>query len=108
MTDNPLESSTAEISNDRNFRAIVVKSSLTSSEIATAATTASLMIGMIVTAVILILVYVQSKARIMKERELTFNDSDITDTSPSQVYSYSYTFYYSSSTEHDSYCVSGS
>lgn len=108
LTDNPFESPTVEISNNKNYRAIVIKSPLTGSEIATVATTASLMIGMIVAAVILFLIYIRSKARRMKERELTFDDSDITDTSSSQVYSYSYTYYYTSYTEHDSYSLSGS
>lgn len=97
LTDNPEESPTEEISVKNNFRAIIVKSPLSRSEVATVATTATLMTGMIVAAVVMFLIYVRSKTKRMKDNEILFDDSDITDSSTSNEYSFSYSYYYSSS-----------
>lgn len=98
ITDDPNITNTNTIQiTDVEFarRAKVIKSPLTHKEVAAVATTASVSVGMIVSAVVLFLVYIHSKSKKMKEtEEFQFDDSDIDETFSSSEYSYSYQYDY--------------
>lgn len=95
LTDAPNISET-EIVYDRNVRAVVMKEKLSSSEVATVVTSASVSVIMIVVTIVCFFMYMRSKAKQMKERTFSAEDSDLADSASYEDYSYSYSYYYPS------------
>lgn len=85
-----------EMIHEGNVRAVVMKEPLSSSEVATVVTSASLSVVMIVITVVCFIMYMRSKAKQMKEQNFSAEDSDLVDSASFDYYSYSYSYYYPS------------